>query len=180
MSKESYSIGFCKAAMASGVDPLALAEIKLSMMEKFAQFTPTPDGVGVIPKKPVPTQKNPKPTHGNPKPTQESTSLDGSGKNALGSKSNGDIFGEGIGKWWDNLEPWQKDLVGVGGGALLGGAIQKMLGGEAGAAGAVIGGLGGLAASGVVDWKALQNAFVNEKKNPESAKNEVVKTAPKK
>lgn len=127
MSRESYSVGFCKAAMASGVDPLALAEIALFIKRaSSSQPSPAPKpeaAPAVVPERPT-------------------------------------SFGDDISKWWNGLEEWQRSLIGVGGGALLGGAIQKMLGGEAGGTGAVLGGLGGLAATGV-DWNALSRAFGN-------------------
>lgn len=176
MSKESYSTGFCKAAMANGVDPLALAEIKLSMMEKFALSA---GGVNSALNEKKTVSANPNSTQESPAPSQTNAPSQTKKIDQI-SKSNENQFGNGVEKWWNGLEPWQKSLIGVGGGALLGGAIQKMLGGEAGATGAVIGGLGGLAASDVVDWNALRNAFSNEKKNPEVANKEVAKAEPQK
>lgn len=128
MSRESYSVGFCKAAMASGVDPLALAEIAL-FIKRASSSQPSPA---------------PEPEVAAPTAVPEKRIS----------------FGDDISNWWNGLEEWQRSLIGVGGGALLGGAIQKMLGGEAGGTGAVLGGLGGLAATGV-DWNALSRTFGN-------------------
>jgi hypothetical protein len=92
MSRESYSVGFCKAAMARGVDPLALAEIALFIKRaSSSQPAPAPE-----PEVAAPTAVPERPTS----------------------------FGDDVSKWWNGLEEWQRSLIGVGGGALLGGAIQ--------------------------------------------------------
>lgn len=70
--------------------------------------------------------------------------------------------------WWNNdLNQWQRDLLSLGGGALAGHTVNRLLGGE-GAGGLIAGGLTGLAASSF-DWKGLSDAL-SKKRETQTAK----------